>query len=90
MNTKFKWILNFRFLDKTIKVWNISMEICLSTLKGHKGTIYSLAEMKSKNIISSSEDKTIRIWDISLKQYIKVLSNETKSKITTLNVLPEN
>ena len=90
MNTKFKWILNFRFLDKTIKVWNISMEICLLTLKGHKGTIYSLAEMTSKNIISSSEDKTIRIWDISLKQYIKVLSNETKSKITTLNVLPEN
>ena len=76
--------------DKTIKFWNILNEMCFLTLKGHKGTIYSLAEMKSKNIISSSEDKTIRVWDINLKQCIKVLSNETKSKITTLCVLPDD
>ena len=78
--------------DKTIKIWNVSVELCEATLKGHKGTIYSLAEMKSKNIISSSEDKTIRVWDITQikNQCLKVIYSENKSKITTLNVLPDD
>ena len=78
--------------DRTIKIWNVSVELCEATLKGHKGTIYSLAEMKSKNIISSSEDKTIRVWDITQikNQCLKVIYSENKSKITTLNVLPDD
>jgi WD40 repeat protein len=53
--------------DKTLKLWKKEMSSKVDTIKGHKGSVYSLAlSNDSKILISGSFDKTIKVWKRSL------------------------
>lgn len=60
--------------DKTIKIWDVSVGICLFTLIGHDNWVRGVVwHSGGKYIISSSDDKTIRVWDILNKRCSKTL-----------------
>ncbi|XP_074640848.1 lissencephaly-1 homolog A-like [Tubulanus polymorphus] len=60
--------------DKTIKVWDVSVSVCLFTLVGHDNWVRGLVFHPGGNfIISASDDKTLRVWDIKNRRNQKTL-----------------
>lgn len=60
--------------DRTIKVWDVSVGVCLFTLIGHDNWVRGICWHPGGNyIISCSDDKTIRVWDIKNKRCFKSL-----------------
>ncbi|GFS10919.1 lissencephaly-1 homolog [Elysia marginata] len=60
--------------DKTMKMWDVSVGICLFTLTGHDNWIRDLVfHPGGKYILSASDDKTIRVWDTQNKRNHKTL-----------------
>ncbi|XP_015784337.1 lissencephaly-1 homolog [Tetranychus urticae] len=60
--------------DKTIRVWDVTIGICLFTLIGHDNWVRGVVwHPGGKYIISSSDDKTVRVWDIVNKRCSKTL-----------------
>lgn len=52
--------------DKTIKVWDISKNLCIATLKDHTSSIFRLISLQQgKYVASASADESIKIWDVS-------------------------
>ena len=49
--------------DKTVKMWDISKRICLSSIKVGNGWIYCLALLSNDYIITGSKDNVFRIWE---------------------------
>lgn len=68
--------------DKTIKMWDVSVGLCLFTLTGHDNWVRGLVfHPGGKYILSASDDKTLRVWDIKNKRNHKTL--EAHSHFTT-------
>ena len=73
--------------DKTIKVWDVSVGVCLFTLIGHDNWVRGLAwHPGGKYIISCSDDKTIRVWDITNKRLSKTLESAHSHFCTSLGM----
>ncbi|KAF5892619.1 clustered mitochondria protein isoform X1, partial [Clarias magur] len=61
--------------DKTIKMWDVSIGMCLMTLVGHDNWVRGvLFHPGGKFIVSCADDKTLRIWDYKNKRCMKTLS----------------
>eukprot|EP00002_Diphylleia_rotans_P031968 TRINITY_DN6671_c0_g2_i2.p1 TRINITY_DN6671_c0_g2~~TRINITY_DN6671_c0_g2_i2.p1 ORF type:complete len:2170 (+),score=353.17 TRINITY_DN6671_c0_g2_i2:52-6561(+) len=69
--------------DFSIKIWDIATCKVIFTLRGHTGSITSIAniEMKSgqKCLVSASNDKTIRMWNIRDEKNLKVITAHSES-----------
>ncbi|XP_052075618.1 lissencephaly-1 homolog [Mytilus californianus] len=64
--------------DKTIKMWDISVGLCLFTLIGHDNWVRGLIfHPGGKYILSASDDKTLRVWDIKNRRNHKTLEAHT-------------
>uniref|UniRef100_F1KUI7 F-box/WD repeat-containing protein 7 n=1 Tax=Ascaris suum TaxID=6253 RepID=F1KUI7_ASCSU len=51
--------------DNTLKVWSASKAICLHTLIGHTGGVWSSQMSECGSIIvSGSTDRTVRVWSV--------------------------
>lgn len=60
--------------DKTIKIWDVGIGLCLVTLVGHDNWVRQImVHPGGKYILSASDDKTLRIWDIKNKRCQKTL-----------------
>jgi WD40 repeat protein len=64
--------------DKTIKIWNMSNGICLTTLFGHTQCITFLHHLfgfnSANNLIASgSDDHTIRIWSLDNYECVSII-----------------
>ncbi|KAJ8313083.1 hypothetical protein KUTeg_010456 [Tegillarca granosa] len=60
--------------DKNIKMWDVSVGLCLFSLIGHDNWIRGLVfHPGGKYVLSASDDKTLRIWDIKNKRNQKTL-----------------
>jgi len=58
--------------DRTIKMWDVSVGMCLFTLTGHDNWLRGLIfHPGGKFIVSASDDKTFRVWDIKNKRNSK-------------------
>jgi len=57
--------------------------------RGHKGTVFCLAEIEKNKLLSGSEDRTIKLWDLTLQECIKTLEDPYDSKINCLYVLKD-
>ncbi|MBN3292821.1 LIS1 protein, partial [Polypterus senegalus] len=61
--------------DKTIKMWDVSIGVCLMTLVGHDNWVRGvMVHPGGKFIVSCADDKTLRIWDYKNKRCMKTLS----------------
>lgn len=60
--------------DKTIRIWDVSVGLCLFTLTGHDNWVRGLSfHPGGKYLVSASDDKTIRVWDLRNKRCMKTL-----------------
>ena len=56
--------------DKTVKMWDISKRICLSSIEAGNGWIYSLTSLSNDYIITGSKDNVFRIWDTAHNEIV--------------------
>ena len=49
-------------VDNMVKVWNWKDGACLKTLWGHTKSVYGIAAIERKKIVSSSNDCKIIVW----------------------------
>lgn len=60
--------------DKTIKVWDVGVGVCLFTLSGHDNWVRGLQfHPGGKFLVSASDDKSLRVWDLKNKRNSKTL-----------------
>lgn len=66
--------------DNTLKVWSASKAICLHTLTGHTGGVWSsqMSECGSF-IVSGSTDRTVRVWDVATGRCLHNLQGHTST-----------
>ncbi len=65
-------------LERCKKVWGNSMFPPVRTLKGHTGSVCSLAfSPDGKFLASGSDDKTIKIWRVSDGSIVQTLKEHT-------------
>jgi WD40 repeat protein len=56
-----------------IELWSMHDERAVTTLRGHSGSVVSLAyDREGTRLVSSSEDKSIRLWDLTEAEERKV------------------
>lgn len=59
-------ILLFSASDGNIKLWDIKHNLCIKTLEGHSGRIWSLTPSTSEHyIVSGGADSNIIVWEVS-------------------------
>jgi WD40 repeat protein len=65
----------------TVQVWDAQTGQAIITLKGHKGTVQSVAfSHDGQKILSCANgDKTVRLWDAQTGQAILILQGHTES-----------
>ncbi|KAL7904675.1 WD40-repeat-containing domain protein [Trichoderma velutinum] len=50
--------------DRTVKLWDPETGLCIKTLEGHTGEIWSVAwAPDQKHVASASDDSSVKIWD---------------------------
>lgn len=66
--------------DKTVRLWDVQTNQCISILEGHAGCVWSVAfsPLSGGLLASGGDDQTIRFWDTLSGQCVKVLQNSDR------------
>src|SRR5581483_9624134 len=76
--------------DNSIKIWDAETGSLLDTLKGHSGSIYSVAfSFDDRKIISGGSDKCIKIFDADSGSLLNTLNGHT-SLINSVAISSDN
>jgi WD40 repeat protein/DNA-directed RNA polymerase subunit RPC12/RpoP len=71
--------------DATVKIWDLEMGACRSTLEGHTDLVQSVAiTPDGKRILSGSFDSTVRVWDAGSGWEVAKLEGHTNSLWTVI------
>jgi len=65
--------------DYTLRVWDVADGTCVTTLRGHTGSVWCVAVVDggggggAARVVSGSWDKTLRVWDVDAGTCLAVL-----------------
>lgn len=77
--------------DRTIKVWNSITGSLKFTLRGHTGSVRTLAISPcDRFLISGSADGTIRIWDLATSLTKPHIIDEHSHEVTAITITPDS
>uniref|UniRef100_A0A915PRX7 F-box domain-containing protein n=1 Tax=Setaria digitata TaxID=48799 RepID=A0A915PRX7_9BILA len=66
--------------DNTLKIWSASKAVCLQTLTGHTGGVWSSQMSEDGKIVTSgSTDRTVRIWCVETGRCLHCLQGHTST-----------
>eukprot|EP00049_Salpingoeca_infusionum_P012658 m.232956 g.232956 ORF g.232956 m.232956 type:complete len:899 (+) comp15240_c0_seq4:858-3554(+) len=64
--------------DKTVRLVNVDTAACMSTIKGHAGSIRAISVAPSLGVVlTGSYDSSARVWDIKTGHSLHVLQGHT-------------
>lgn len=73
--------------DKSIRIWDVNLGVCVDTLLGHTGYVYEVILSSDGSLAASrAQDGTIRIWDIERDSCI----HRIQHKVHELDFSPDN
>jgi len=64
--------------DRTAKIWDCSLGVCLKTLYGHTSTV-RVVKIAEECVITGARDNTVRVWCIKTGQCRYVLQGHSSS-----------
>ena len=47
--------------------------LCIATLQGHEGTVWSVAALEGGLLASGSEDNTVKVWEVASGRCVATL-----------------
>jgi WD40 repeat protein len=62
-----------------LTIWDLIKGKRIKTLKGHTGSVWSIAVLSDVKVVSASLDKTLKVWDIKAGKETKTLKGHTGS-----------
>ncbi|OZC08836.1 F-box domain protein [Onchocerca flexuosa] len=66
--------------DNTLKIWSASKAMCLQTLTGHTGGVWSSQMSEDgKTVTSGSTDRTVRVWCVETGRCLHCLQGHTST-----------
>ncbi len=65
--------------DNTIRIWNLTTNVCKFILKGHTNDVWGLKLISNDLLASGSSDGTIRLWNITTGQSKRTLTSHTRA-----------
>ncbi|CAG9537098.1 unnamed protein product [Cercopithifilaria johnstoni] len=66
--------------DNTLKIWSASKAVCLQTLTGHTGGVWSSQMSEDgKTVTSGSTDRTVRVWCVETGRCLHCLQGHTST-----------
>eukprot|EP00050_Salpingoeca_kvevrii_P022695 m.130709 g.130709 ORF g.130709 m.130709 type:complete len:1157 (-) comp9793_c1_seq2:1936-5406(-) len=69
--------------DGFVKLWNPDTGECVSTLRGHRGSVLAVAcTPDRKTLITGSRDCTLRVWDVETKCHKRSLTAHTSEVLS--------
>src|SRR5205807_3640381 len=75
--------------DNTIKVWEVSSGQCLTTLRGHRDWVWSVACSSDGRLLASGDvDGVVKLWELGSGQCLKTLHGDPKA-IMALTFVPD-
>jgi WD40 repeat protein len=67
--------------DKKIKLWSVESQKEVTTFKGHRGNIYSVAfSPDGKYLASGSWDNTVKLWSVELQKEANKLAHKHNNR----------
>jgi serine-threonine kinase receptor-associated protein len=72
--------------DKLLRVWDIELGTCSSTMEGHEGTIRQALWMKNNEhlVLSGGADQVVRMWDV--RSGMQVSTAFAKASVASLEL----
>ncbi|KAL3817122.1 hypothetical protein ACHAXA_009953 [Cyclostephanos tholiformis] len=72
-------------LDRTARLWNLEMDVCLRVFVGHVDAVTTVAVVDHVTFLTGSRDKTIKVWDGLSASCIRTYTGHTApvTSITT-------
>lgn len=82
--TGLEWSMDNRLVtasyDGIVRVWQAGAGTLLQELKGHQGTVWTVAVSRDgKQIASGGEDKVVRIWDVTTGKLVRTLTGHRRN-----------
>ena len=75
--------------DMTLKVWDLRMGTCTTTLSGHFGWVRCMAiTPESRHVVSGSNDMTLKVWDLRTGTCAATLSGHS-SQVRGVAITPD-
>jgi WD40 repeat protein/serine/threonine protein kinase len=76
--------------DKTLRVWELGTDRCLTTLQGHINHVHSVAvSPDGRHIVSGSYDHTLRVWELGTDRCIHTLQGHM-NRVSSVAVSPDD
>lgn len=76
-------------VDKTVKIWNFEDKSTFS-LKGHKDWVNAVkVDIKSRTVLSASDDCTVRLWDLDTKSVMRTFEGHV-GQVQQVLPMPED
>ncbi len=73
--------------DRRLRVWDVESGQTLQTLKGHSGSVRSVAVLDSRRVVSGSSDRTFRVWDVESGKVECLFTLDARG--TSMAVIPD-
>jgi len=62
--------------DKSIKLWDIGSQSCISTFSGHQEKVYDLVIYDEKTVVSGDMAGILIVWDLETRTAIQEISTK--------------
>jgi WD40 repeat protein len=74
--------------DRTARLWNLEMEVCLRVFVGHVDSVTTVAVVDNVTFLTGSCDKTIKVWDGLSASCIRTYTGHTAPVTSVTTALP--
>jgi WD40 repeat protein len=73
--------------DNTVRIWNLTTNVCKFTLSEHTKGVLALKQITPEIVASASEDSTIKLWNIANGTLIRTLTGHTGPIVHSLDLM---
>jgi WD40 repeat protein len=76
--------------DATVRIWNLTTNVCKFLLREHVDAVFGLKLVTSDLLASGSWDKAIKLWNITSGELERTLVGHTNLMLWSVDLMPSD